>query len=133
MTTIIGWDSSGYPVTSNTTLSHSHTISSYPLNPYNVPTYKEPEMSVTDQIAKERKEARERERVEAAYAEFDALLHDGNMEPGSVLVFARAGKYEALIMNDEERWSITSGPSRVSYEDAVAWLIRNDVDAADLS
>lgn len=135
MTTIIGWDSSGYPVTThNTAYSHSHSLN---LNPYNNldPRYtaiKEPEMSVTDQIAKERREARERERVEAAYAEFDALL--SGAAPGEVWAFEyEAGLFEVLVMNNDERWSITSGPCRVSYEDAVAWLIRHDVNADDLS
>ena len=88
-------------------------------------------MSITEKIAQERKEARERERIEAAYIEFDDLL-DG-AEPGSVWTFELNGLFEALVMTDDEHWSITYGPSRVAYEDAVSWLIRNHVDASDLS
>lgn len=101
-------------------------------------TKKEPEMTILEQMRKERKEALERQRIERVYAAFDDfdLAHFAD---GTVLVFTwvpePTGKtycYAALLT--DEKWYVTGreSPNGLDTEDFVAWLIGKDLDPDDL-
>lgn len=111
--------------------SHVHSFSH--THPLNLPPYppKEPEMSVAEKIAKERKDAKERERIETQYALYDELDLEASPN-GSVWSVGFEEHWGALVKMDEDTWSVTGGPHRANLEDVISWLIRQGVSAGDL-
>jgi hypothetical protein len=103
---------------------------------------KEAEVSTLDKIKQERQEARERVRIEKAYAAYDKKDFDSK-PAGTVLVFSVSFpskpdteyRYAAVSYVDEYsgevRWSTSgsSSPKNSTTEDLVAWLIRHNVPA----
>lgn len=80
-----------------------------------------------------RAEVLERRKLDALYADFDALGLDC-LDAGAVVRFdSNDGIHAALY--DDEHWSVTgpAAPCRVGLEDFLAWLIRRDVCADDLT
>lgn len=95
-------------------------------------------MSTLEKIRAERKEIRERERIERIYQGFDEA-HLDQWPDGTVLVFTWTPEstekvycYAALWTN--ERWYVTGreSPNGLETEDFVAWLVGKDVHADEL-
>ncbi|MET0911438.1 MAG: hypothetical protein ABWZ99_18380 [Ilumatobacteraceae bacterium] len=124
--------------------NHTHSIShTHPLYlggwEQEHPSWKEP-MTTLDKVRAERKEQRERERIERIYDEFDS---SGLAEApdGTVLVFlwvpdadrpTKTYCYAALRTHD--KWYVTGreSPNGLDTEDFVAWLIAKDIEPDDL-
>jgi hypothetical protein len=98
------------------------------------PTPKEPEMSTIDKIKQERKEKREREKLEAKFEAWDAAI--GSAADGDVYGFSwtpseKTYRYAALFTC--EHWYLTgSHTGGLATEDFIAWLIEKDVDVQDM-
>jgi len=97
---------------------------------------KEPEMTTLQKVAAERHEARERERIEAAYADFDQADYD-SLPVNTVLLFDvtyqkdKTYTYAALHVNDA--WYLTGSVCNgIKTEDFYAWLIERRVTTADV-
>lgn len=131
-----------YPSTWTTSATtHTHSISpTYPgwtqveFEKYQT---KEQTMSTLDKVRAERKEARERKRIEQAYEDFDALgLADS--PPGTVVTFVwvtpkQDYTYAALFVDG--RWFVTGreSPNGLGTEDFVAWLIGKEIEPGGLT
>lgn len=114
---------------------HSHSI--------NFPETKEPPMSTAQKIAIERREARERAMLEAAYAAWDECHLESTPDRG-VFTFevpcqrkdTRHLTYAALGLDvgqgGAKRWWITGrdGLNGGGTEDLLAWLVGHDVEPA---
>lgn len=123
-TNTIGWPP--YYTSHTHSIGHTHSFAyqSPPAYPF-----QEPEMSVAEKIAKERKEAKERDRIETQYALYDELELDV-VDPGTVYqVMFDGDHYGALVKVDDDTWSVTGGPHRANLEDVISWLIRQGVPA----
>lgn len=107
----------------------------YTFNDSNQYWRKEDEMETLNKIARERKEAVERKRIEQAYELLDSLELD-ECDEGTVLRFdvtepdGKVLTYAVLYAG--ERWWATGGtaPNGVGLEDLLAWMIRKNVDPA---
>ncbi len=114
---------------------HAHTLTAMGWEQEH-PSWKEP-MTTLEKIRAERKELRERERIERVYEEYDRLDLDSS-DDGTVLVFTwlpepdRPYCYAALRTND--KWYVTGreSPNGLETEDFVAWLIAKDIEPDDL-
>ena len=102
------------------------------------PKQKEPEVSTLEKIRRERQEAREREKIEQMYTDYDEFDVDG-LGDGIVLRFSWTPKdseksYEYAALKAAGRWYVTGreSPNGLAGEDFVAWLIGKDVAVADL-
>jgi len=142
------------PYTNTNLSNHSHSISAYctvcgssgHTFPHCPNTPKEPEMTTTQKIAAERKEARERARLEALYTRFDNLMLD-DLPDQSLLIFytpalrkdTRRLTYAALGLRIGQdgalRWWITGrdGLNGGGTEDLLAWLIQRSVNPDDIT
>lgn len=105
---------------------------------YGAPKQKEPEMTTLEKIRRERQEAREREKIEQMYTDYDEFDVDG-LEDGIVLRFTWTPEeseksYEYAALKAAGRWYVTGreSPNGLAGEDFVAWLIGKDVFVADL-
>lgn len=118
------------------TASHTHSISS----PDHQRLFqKEPSMSINDKIRQERKEKRERARVEAAWEAYDEFRFDATGD-GTVIAFQWSPKdsdkvydYAAIYTND--RWYCTGdiAPKGADHDTFIAWLIDKDVTVDDIT
>ena len=125
--------------------SHTHTITpSWDTMKMLPDTPKEKPMSTLEKIKQQRKEERERGRIERMYTEYDESGLSG-VDDGTVITFTwspddgpdslRKEYRYAAITNDGGRFWVTGryGPNGASYEDFVAWLIEKDIAADDLT
>jgi hypothetical protein len=101
-------------------------------------TKKEPEMTILEQMRKERKEAIERQRIERVYAAYDEFNLD-RLYDGTVLVFTWKPEgsdksYCYAALRTDEKWYVTGreSPNGLDVEDFVAWLIGKDIEPDDL-
>jgi hypothetical protein len=120
---------------------HTHSIShSHSFNPIVYTQTPEPPMTTLDKVRAERKELRERERIERIYEDFDRRGL-GDTADGTVLVFlwvpdadrpTKTYCYAALFTH--EKWYVTGreSPNGLDTEDFVAWLIAKDIEPDDL-
>jgi hypothetical protein len=105
---------------------------------YHNPQEERKPMSTIETIRRERREARERGKLEELYAEWD------NTERGQVGVFSRRLRGESQLWrctivhthddrDGEPMWSITGEVNQVPWEDALAWLVDNRIAPEDVS
>ena len=105
---------------------------------YRDPAQERKPMSTIETIRRERREARERGKLEELYAEWD------NTERGQVGVFSRRLRGESQLWrctivhthddrDGEPMWSITGEVNQVPWEDALAWLVDNRIAPEDVS
>lgn len=104
----------------------------WPSNNFDLRVKEDDEMTTLNKVANERKEARERKRIEKVYDALDLLDLDGQAEGGVIRfdVTEPDGKvltYAALHADD--RWWATgaTAPNGVGLEDLLAWMIRKNV------
>lgn len=105
------------------------------------PNTEEKKMTTLSKIQEERRDKRERAKIEAAYEAWDAAL-DGTRQVDATDVFAfEDGKGDAFRtrvavrneVGDKEVWTVTGGPSEVSTEDLLAWLIQREITPGDIT
>lgn len=129
-------------------ISYSHNSDRLTLNMineiartlYNDPIKQEADhMTTLDKVRNERREARERRRIEAMYADYDAVGLD-QMEDGRVITFTwspehRDHPYTYAALYVARKWYVTGGqaPNGLATEDFVAWLIGKEITSNDLT
>jgi len=128
-TGVVGGSLSGYPVYSDRPWTEL-------LTELNTIKHKEKTMSTAQKVAAERAEARERERIEVAYAAYDALELDTWPQPCVVLFtvdYERDHDYTYAALHINDRWYLTGSVCHgVKTEDFLAWLIERRVPAEGL-
>lgn len=93
---------------------------------------KEEDMETINKVARERKEAAERKRIERVYDVLDAFEFD-SADEGTVIRFDATehdGKVLTYaVLRAGERWWATGGtaPNGVGTEDLLAWMIRKNI------
>jgi len=108
-------------------VSHTHSIVTADQFAYANPV-KEPEMTAAEKVAKERREAREREWAEGLFDEFEGKFPAEN-DDGFVLRFKHHDSWGAAI-RDGGKWNCRG--HLYDDEEMIAWLIGRDVDPDDL-
>jgi len=105
---------------------------------YQDPTQEKKNMSTIETIRRERREARERGKLEELYAEWDAASRS------HVGAFNRKMRGESQLWrctivhthddrDGEPMWSILGEVNQVPWEDALAWLVDNRIAPEDVS
>lgn len=95
---------------------------------------KEEPLSTARIIAQEKRLARERVKVEEQYEAWDMAFDTSIPVVGFAfgIIQNKEPRVAACVQAVEGEWSVTEGPSRVSWEDLLAWLIENNVSPEDI-
>jgi hypothetical protein len=123
--------------------SHTHSITNYPqyvqqhMPGYDWTLSKTPEPSTLEKVRNERREARDRLKIEQMYNDYDEASLE-TTEDGDVCTFAvirrddQKRTHAALFVAN--KWYVTGreAPNGLATEDFVAWLIDHQVDVASL-